>query len=220
MAMKRWTAVFLTLLLAASCCMAHADGADLTWIRAVQMTQHLREIATGDYLTINGVPEGIQRKAREWAAGIEGEPRLIVQVDVMNSAFVREERAFYITEHPMVIFEAESSAVTYIINYMMAFAAMETVVTESLMEEIAEVNSQLNCEMIYAEEAEAGTGLFLVFYEDAPPILILSLAEGGAVCLRAFFIPSARLGRCTNHGQVALWFMMNGLTMTCSEVTP
>lgn len=218
--MKRLTALLMTLLLAAMCCTAHADGAELTWQRAVEMTQHLREIATGDYLTINGAPENIRRKAREWAAGMEGEPRLIVRADVMNSAYVRSDRASFLTEHPMVILETVSSSVAEIMSYMMVAAAVENVVTESEVEEIVQVNSQLNCEMIYAEEAEAGMGFFLVFYEDAPPVLILSTAENGAVSLRACFIPSTKLANCQNHGQVALWFMMNGITMTCSEVKP
>lgn len=218
--MKRWIALALVLLMSACMLPAYAAGAELTYERAVEMAQYVHQIVSGDYLAINGVPEDIQRTAREWAAGLDGQPRLVVRLDVMNAAYVVETRTMFLAEHPMVAYEAESNAMSYIMNYAVAFAAFETVVSESLYEEIAEVNSQLNCEMLYAEDAEDGTGMYLVFYEDAQPLMILSSAENGAVSLRGFFIPSQKLARCTNHGQVALWFMMNGLSMTCAEVTP
>lgn len=220
MAMKRVIALVLVLLMSACMLPAHAAGAELTYERAVEMAAYMRRIASGDYLAINGVPEELQRTAREWSAGIDGQPRMVVKLDVMESALILETRAGFIAEHPMVLYEAESTAMSYILNYAMLYAAMETVVAESAYEEITEVNSQLNCEMLYAEEAEDGTGMYLVFYDDAEPLLILSSAESGAVSLRAYFVPSEKLARCANHGQVALWFMMYGMPMTCSEVTP
>ena len=218
--MKRLTAICLALLMCLCVLTAGADGAELTYARAVEMAQHMHAIASGDYMASNGVPESIQRRAREWAAGITGEPRLVVRLDLNEYAYIREISTTFMNEHPMVAYEAESSATSRIMISMMAYAAWESVVSESLFEEIVEVNTQLNCEMIYAEEGETGYGMYLVFYEGAAPLLILSSGENGAVSLQASFVPSERLARCRNHGQVALWLMLNGISMTAQEVLP
>lgn len=218
--MKKLVFLMLILLLCAAMLPAYAAGSELSWQRAVDMAQHMRQIASGDYLAINGVPESLQRTARGWAAGVEGEPRMIVRLDVENAAFVRNMRAYFANEHPMVSFEAESTVMMEVVSYAMVYAAYESVVGAVEYEEILEVNGLLNCSMIYAEEAPAGTAYYLVLYEDAQPILILASAENNAVCLTGWFIPSKQLADCASSGQVSLWFLKNGMPMTCREIFP
>lgn len=220
--MKRLIAMLMALVMSCGLLPVCADGADLSYERVVAMAQYMRELTLGDYLAFRGAPEHFQRTAREWAAGLDGEPRLIVKLDVSQSNIVLATGNSMINEHPMVAFEAESSAISHLITYTMFYAARESVIGEDDFMNIPRINSLLNGEMIYAEEAteaENGTGLYIAFYEDAEPLLILASAENGAVSLMAVFLPGERLARCADHGQVAMWFMMNGLAMTCSEVT-
>lgn len=218
--MKRLTALICAMVLCMGLLSAQAAGADLTYDRVVEMAQHMRTIASGDYLTMNGVPEDLQRVAREWVAGIDGEPRLVVRMNLENAAYLKEIRAMFTAEHPMVAFEAESTGLSWMISYLFLYAASETVVAESAYEQIAEVNGLLNCEMLYAEEAEPGTGMYVVLYEGASPILIIASAENDAVSLFGVFVPSAKLSGCANYGQVAMWFLMNGFPMTGAQVLP
>ena len=52
--MKKLVFLMLILLLCAALLPAYAAGSELSWQRAVDMAQHMRQIASGDYLAING----------------------------------------------------------------------------------------------------------------------------------------------------------------------
>jgi len=218
--MRRIIAMIGVIVLCAWIVPVQAAGKELSYGRVIGMTEYMRQIASGDYLTIRGAPEDVQRKAREWAAKIDGHPRLVVRMDVEQTGYLMEIRGLFAAEHPMVAYEAESTGLSGLLGYLFACAAAESVVAEAAYEEIIGVNSSLNCEMIYAEEGNNGTGLYVVIDEDAPPILILVTAENGAVSLTGMFLPSGRLARCTNHGQVAMWFLANGFPMTGEQVLP
>lgn len=219
--MKKLMALALAaLLLLGMVSAGSAEGESVSYAQLAEMARYLRQVATSDYMTINGVPEDIQSKAREWTAGIEGDPRLIVKLDVDQCAYLMQSALLMRNEHPMVIYEADSTAKVYLAYYMIAYASREYLVGETSYEEIIEVNDQLNCEMIFAAEYDDADDMYFVFYEDAQPILLNVTCENGAVNMRAFLMPSPRLKKCQSYGQVALWLMGNGMAMTCTEVLP
>lgn len=195
-------------------------GADLSYARVVEMAEYMRELATGDYLDIKQVPDEMQAIAEGWAAGITGQPRLVVQLDINHSSYLVETRALFTQEPPIVLFEAESSAVVEVWQYMAISAGYEAGVTESGYEEIMKVNGHINAGMMYAEDGTEGNAMYIVLYENAAPILYIVSAENGAVSIRGMFLPSAKLAKCKNYGQVAMWLMLNGLSMTCQEIKP
>ena len=82
--MKRMIALMLTLLMLFSTVPALAAGADLSYEQAAAMAQHMRDLAAGDYLMLQGATEKLVRLAREWTAGVNETPRLVVKVDIEN----------------------------------------------------------------------------------------------------------------------------------------
>ncbi len=218
--MKRIVALLLAAML---CLLTLAAGAEekysLTPERIQAMTQHMAELATGDYLLIKGVPEDLRQTALEWASGIEGKPRMIVRADVENSAAMLNVRAHFLTEPEIVSMEMESSALFELVWILAYYACEEAKVTGVTYERFNEVNGLINASMRYAQPgANGGYGLYFVLYEDATPIVLVANYENGTAAVVGWFLPSSRLGKCTNAGQVAMWLMLNGFPMTCEEV--
>lgn len=217
--MKRLIAMMLLLAMCMGMTAAHAEGAELTWSQAAEMAMYMRSLAWGDYMDIHGVPQELQSKARTWTDGITQTPRLVVRLDVENEPNVVAVRTSYLNEHPMVSFEAQSSAMGAIIAYSMLYAEYEDITAQTSYDETAAINTAIDCEMLYADKAEPGTALYVVLYDNAQPLFILASAENDAVSLRGYLIPSRLLAKSTNYGQVALWFMRYGFPMTGQEIT-
>lgn len=223
--MKRMLSLLLVLMLLSGTAACAEDapvrtGANLSHERAVEMAQYMRELATGDYLDIKHVPEAMQTVAEGWAAGITGAPRLVVQLDINGLSYMVETRAIFSQELDVVLYEAESSSMVEVWQYLAYYAGAEAGLTESGYEEIMTVNGHLDARMMYAEEGVEGNAMYIVLYENAAPILYLVNAENGGVSIQGLFLPSAKLAKCQNYGQVALWLMMNGFSMTCQEIKP
>lgn len=216
--MKRIVVMLLTLCLIACTLPAMAEGAQLTFDQAADMAQYLRETAAGDYLELKGVPADLQRRARQWAGGLEGETRLVVRLHIGDHASLNTLRAIFLQEHPMVVFEAESGVMIELVTLTFSWAAMESQTAEASYQEIAQINDVLSCSRMYAEDAEEGAEMYLVLHEEAQPILILTNAENGAVNLSAWFVPGPKLKECKSAGEVSMWYMRNGLFLSCSEV--
>lgn len=224
--MRKFMILLLALMLAFGGVSAWAEeqsgrrGADLSYDRIVEMAHYMRELAMGDYLDIKQVPEDMQNVAQGWAEGISGTPRLAVQLDINALSYLVDVRAFFIQEPPIVSMEAESNMVSEVWQALASYAGFEAGLSESSYEEIMNVNSQLSARMLYAEEGVEGNALYIVLYDGAAPIFLNVNAENGAVSVSGMFLPSAKLSKCQNYGQVALWLMMAGCTMTCTEVLP
>lgn len=221
--MKRMMTLLLAVLLILGSTFACAEdtsrgGANLPYNRVVAMAEYMRELSTGDYLDIKQVPEAMQTVAEGWAAGITGTPRLVVQLDINEASYLVETRAMFSQEEPIVLYEAESTAVVEVWQYMALAASYEAGLTESSYEEIMTVNGHINARMMYAEPGVEGNAMYIVLYENATPILYIVNAENGAVSIRGVFLPSAKLAKCKNYGQVSMWMMLNGLSMTCREI--
>lgn len=195
-------------------------GVDLSYERAAEMAVYMRDLIMGDYLDIKQSPDSLRSLAEQWAAGITDKPRLVVQLDVESQAHVVETNAFFSQEPEIVAFEAVSTMVIEIWQYLAMYAAEESGVTAASYQEIMQVNGLINAATMYAEEGKDGNGLFVVLYEDAAPILLIVSAENGAVSIRGMFLPSAKLAKCENYGQVSLYLMLNGVGMPCQEVKP
>lgn len=216
--MKRMLTLLLALVLVLGMVPATAEGAELSFEQAADMAQYLREMAAGDYLALKGVPQDLQRRAQQWAGGLEGETRLVVRLHFGDHASLNTLRAIFLQEHPMVVYEAESSFMIELVALTFSWAAMESQTAAASYEEIAEINDALRCGRMYAEDCEPGSELYLVLHEDAQPILILAIAENGAVDLSAWFVPGPKLKECKSAGEVSMWYMRNGLFLSCSEV--
>jgi hypothetical protein len=182
------------------------------------MGQYMRQLVMGDYLDIKQTPESLKTIARNWAAGITDSPRLVVQLDVENQSHVVTTRGIFSQEPPIVGFEAVSDAEVTIWQYLARSAGEESGVTGASYQEIMQVNGQINASTMYAEEGREGTGMYILLYEDAAPILLLVNAENGAVSITGLFLPSVKLQKCQNYGQVSLYLMLNGFGMSCQEI--
>ncbi len=215
---------FLAALMILCCVTAAAEnprtGMDLSYERIVWMAQYMRDLVYGDYLSLKQVPDSMQSVAREWAAGVNESPRMVLELNINQLSFVVEQRAIFSQEHPMVGYEAESSVIVAIWQGLAYAAAQENALAESSYEEIMQVNSVINAFQMYAEDGAEGNAMFMVLYDNAAPILLMVNSENGAVSIQGMFLPSAKLAKCTNYGQVSLWTMMNGLPITCQEVKP
>ncbi len=221
--MKRVLIFILAMLMAlafASAVGEERTGADLTYARAAQMGQYVRELVMGDYLDIKQTPEALKSFARDWAAGITDNPRMVVQLDIENQSHIVETRAIFSQEPDMVELEAVSEAEVTIWQYLAMYAGTESGVTGASYEEIMQVNGQINASTMYAEEGREGSGMYILLYEDAAPILLLVNAENGGVSITGLFLPSAKLQKCQNYGQVSMYLMLNGFAMSCQEILP
>lgn len=218
--MKRLMALLLTLLL---CCAvpAMAEGGEISYGRIVESMLTLREMARSDFMTLKGVPESIQDDAREWTAAIDDTPDLVVRLDVNNSPHVAQYRAIFKSEHPMVSYEAQSTGVGEIINSAMSIAAYESLRPEDAYYRMGDVLGALNHSEIYADPAaEEGTMLYIVLYEGAEPIFLLTNVENGAVSLTPYIIPCVALADCESYAEVAMWFLSWGCPISGGEVLP
>lgn len=224
--MKKLITLILAMMLALSGASAGAEkkaerrGADLSYARIVEMAQYMHALSTGDYLDIKQIPEAMQTVAQTWAAGITETPRLVVQLDIDSLAYMVETRAAFSQEPEIVSFEAQSNVVIEVWQYLAYYAGAEAALTESDYEEIMTVNGHINASMMYAEPGREGNTMYIALYENAAPIMLIVSAENDAVSIRGVFLPSAKLAKCKNYGQVAMWLMLNGFGMTCQEILP
>ena len=215
--------IFAMLLAATLWCMpVLAEDAQslLSYGQIVDMAQYMRQLVMGDYLDIKQVPMADQQIAEGWAAGITQSPRMVVELDVEQYASVLTVKALFSQEPPMVQYEAASTEETYIWQYLAIGAAGEAGVADAGYEEIMRVNGYINAFRMFAGDAGEGTGLYIVLYEDAAPILMFACAENGGVSIQGMFLPSPMLQRCQNYGQVSLYLMLNGVGMNCREILP
>lgn len=221
--MKRMMILILAAMLLTCTALAEAPartGADLSYGRIVEMAQYMRELVMGDYLDIKQVPAEQQTIAEGWAQGITDTPRMVVQLDINSLAHIVQTRAYFSQEADVVAFEAESTAVVEVWQTLAYQASMEASLTEASYEDIMTVNSQLGAFRMYAEEGTTQTAAFFVLYDNAAPILLLVTGENGGVAIQGMFLPSAKLAKCQNYGQVSLYLMLSGFTMTCREILP
>lgn len=219
--MKRIMAILLVLLMCLPCVTAGAQEGQLGYDRIVEMALHMKELATGDYLQMMNVPDDLQQIAADWAAGIDENPRLVVSCDVMSSSMIRTAEAEFILEKDdNILLEVRSNALSEALTSIFYYSALDGGISDNSFETIMDVNELLDATMLYASPEELPLSLYFVLYDNAAPIMLLCNSENGAVALEGFFVPSDRLAKCENHGQVAFWLMVNGATMTCSEVLP
>lgn len=219
--MKRLTALLLALTLLFAAVPAFALGGEISYEEIVAAALNLRQTAHGDFMDIKGIPMDIQGMARDWTAGIDDTPDLVVRMDVNDSAVVKEYRAMFRAEHPMVSYEAQSTGVGEIISYSMVYSAYESNDPEKAYDRMADVNTALNHNVLYASpDAEDGAVLYVVLYEDALPILLLTNIENGATSLTTYILSSDELSKCGSYAQVAFWFMRWGCPMTGAEIRP
>ncbi len=214
--MKRLLIVLLALvLLLGSACAEH----QLAYEEITRFGDYIRQLADGDYMDICQVPQETQRLVRSWAAGIQGKPRMVVRLHAENLAYMVSTRSVFMQEPDMVRYEAESSVLIELWWTLCSIAAGESTVAGVTYEQMMQANAAITPVMICADaDAEDGYGMYLVFYDAGKPLVIISSCENGAVNLQGMFLPSEKLMNCRNYGQVSLYMMMNGLTLTCQEI--
>lgn len=221
--MKRILICMLAMMLAIGGLSAAAEergGVDLSYERAAQMGVYMREIVMGDYLDIKQTSESYKTIAKGWAEGVTETPRLVVQLDVENQAYIVETSAIFSQEPDVVELEAVSTNVSMIWHSLAQYAAEESGVTAASYEEIIQVNGAISATTMYADEGREGNGMYIMLYENAAPVLLIVSAENGAVSMRGLFLPSPKLAKCQNYGQVSLYLMLNGFGMSCQEIKP
>lgn len=217
--MKRILVLLLAMMML--CAPVHAQervGAELSYQRIVDFCQYMKEMATGDYLDIKQVPQAQQITAEKWAAGIEGDPRLVVKLDIHSLPAMKETELYFRNDPDVVCMEAVSTTMVQIWWSLCYLASMEGGIDTASYEEIMNVNAGVSAQMRYAEAAEPGDGMYLVLYDNASPILLMVNAENDAVSIEGMFLPSAKIAKSKSYGQVSMYLMLNGLAMTCEEI--
>ncbi len=218
--MKRIFILLLAMLML--CAPVHAEervGAELSYQRIVDFCLYMKEMATGDYLDVKQVPQAQQMLAEKWAAGITGDPRLVVKLDIHSLPAMKEIELYFRNDPEIVRFEATSTVMVQIWWSLCYLTSMEGGIDTVSYEETMNVNAGVNAQMRYAEAAEPGDGMYLVIYDDASPILLMVNAENDAVSIEGLFLPSAKIAKSKSYGQVSMYLMLNGLAMTCEEIT-
>ncbi len=221
--MKRLLIVILALLIACTGSSAMAQertGIDMSYERCAEMGMYMRGLVMGDYMSIKQAPESLQAIARGWAAGITEKPRMVIQLDVENQSQVVMTRAVFSKQPDVVELEAVSQAVVTIWQYLARAAAEEGGVSGASYQEIMQVNGLVNAATMYAEPSRDGDALYILLYEDASPVLLIVSGENGGVSVRGMFLPSEKLARCSNYGEVAMYLLINGFGMPCQEIKP
>lgn len=100
-----------------------------------------------------------------------------------------------------------------------------------LMNELLEVlsgrreSTELSCLMELARskyftlDAADGCGVMILLYEEAAPVGITWVSDGGCVCMSAFFLPDETLAAAQDASAVSAWFTGVGMpTVTFQEV--
>lgn len=221
MVMKRLMAMMLAAMLILFAAPALALGGEVPYWRIVDTMLNLREVAHGDFMSIKGVPANVQEDARAWTEAIDDTPDLVVRLDVYDTAHVAQYRAIFKSEHPMVSYEAQSTGVGEIMNTAMVVAAYENIRPESMYYRMGDVVNALGYRELYADpDAEDGCVLYIVLYEGAEPVFLLTNVENGAVCLTPYIIPCMALSECESYPEVVMWFMSWGCPISGAEVRP
>lgn len=210
LALLLWTAPF-----------AHAEertGASLSYGRIVEMAEHMRTLAEGDYLAHKQLPDAMRQTAAAYVAGIGGQPRLAVELDVNSLSYLVETRALFAGEPEIVRLETESTILVSIINELVRMGCNEAGLTDADHGQVSSINGAMNAAMMYAEDGRQGSAVYIVLYDNASPLIYYVYAENGSVSIQGMFLPSAKLAKCQNYGQISLWLMLNGFSITCEEI--
>ena len=70
---------------------------------------------------------------------------------------------------------------------------------------------------VFATQAQ-GSGMLMLLYEDAVPVLVAWRTENGAALMQASFLDDAELAACITVEQVSAWLAEQGLTLTAEAV--
>lgn len=220
--MKKLMVIVLAMLLSvsgmASAEPAQRTGKDLSYARIVDMAQYMQQLTLGDYLSLKQVSEERQQLARSWAAGISDKPRLVVQLDLEDSMEMKLMQAYFRLDPEVIGMEAQSTVALELYWTMLFSASAEGGVTDASYDDVMEINSCLGAFSMYAEEGPEGMSMYLVLYDNAAPILLLTNSENGAVGIQGMFLPSQKLAKCEHYGDVAMWLMLSGVAMGCEEI--
>ena len=216
--MRKLMTILLAMALLCAPALAEEQHSLLSYQQIVDMAQYMRQLVMGDYLDIKQVPRADRQVAETWAAGINDTPRMVVELDIENQASVVTAQAVFSQEPPMVQYEAASTEGVNVWQYLAVGASEEAGVADAGYEEILRVNGHINAFRMFAADSWDGTAMYIVLYDDAAPILLISCAENGGVSIQGMFLPSPMLKRCQNYGQVSLYLMLNGVGMTCREI--
>ncbi len=195
-------------------------GADMTYARVATAMLTVRERVMGDYMDVKQIPEDAKTTVRTWAQGITDAPRLVVQLDIDNWSTMAETRAMYAYKPEVISMEGQSNALLTLWMTMLYSVGAEGTLTDLDAEGISTLNSYINTQMLYADQGRAGYAMYIVLYDDATPVVLMVSAENGVVSVLSKFLPSAKLAKCQNYGQVALWLMKCGTPISCWEIKP
>lgn len=70
---------------------------------------------------------------------------------------------------------------------------------------------------VFATQAQ-GSGVLMLLYEDAVPVLVAWRTENGAALMQASFLDDAALAACTTAEQASVWLSEQGFTLTVETV--
>ena len=70
---------------------------------------------------------------------------------------------------------------------------------------------------VFATQTQ-GSGVLMLLYEDAVPVLVAWRTENGAALMQASFLDDAALAACTTAEQASAWLAEQGLTLTAEAV--
>lgn len=145
-----------------------------------------------------------------WAAGSHDQPELVVRVDTAN--LLKDMMALYgmdsQDEWPDITVQALNRRMTMSLPSM--FNATQG--AETLAASTAATSS-----VIFASDAQ-GSGLFVLLYENAVPVMAAWYAENGAVSMQATFMAQEELAACQSVEDIAAWLKEQGWELPCEAM--
>lgn len=153
---------------------------------------------------------GIITLIESWAAGNHDQPEMVVRVDTAN--LLKDMIALYGTGLQNGLPDTTVEALNRRLPMTLPSMFNATEGAETLAASTIATSS-----VIFASDAQ-GSGLFVLLYEDATPVMAAWYAENGAVSMQATFMAQEELAACQSAEDVAAWLKEQGWELPCETI--
>lgn len=191
-------------LLMALCLMtASAMAEDLLAQRAAELAARMDALAEDEaFLATMTGSEDILVTIRGWAEGSHDTPARMFRVDTVEMLGSLAE----------VIGEGLSDASMAELNRRLPISLPSLLCAHQGTVQLAAA-SICQVSEVFATQAQ-GSGMLMLLYEDAVPVLAAWRTENGAALMQVSFLVDSELAACTTAEQVSAWLAERGLALT------
>lgn len=194
---------------------AGAEAAPTLAERASALAAEMAALAADETtVTLRGASGALLGLLGEWVQGDHTQPRMILAVDtaLMTNA---------LTAGVLAVSDVEDGPLREKAEEMLRLQAPSLLCTDLLGDMGANTlaaATAAKATMIFADAEADGSGLFILLYEDATPVMVSWYAQNGAVSMSSVFLPDDGLAAVKTGGEAALWLMKRDWPLPCTEV--